>query len=65
MYSRCMLKVKEKCFKTKYRPADMLLNVNVNAMICVKLKLQLKCTSKSYTSVIANFLQVYAKQYMN
>jgi hypothetical protein len=54
MYLRCLLKVKEKCFNAKYGPADMLLNVN--AMICFKLKLQLKCTNKSYTSVIANFL---------
>jgi len=49
----CVLKVKEKYFKTKYRQAGMLLTVNT--IICLKLRLHLKFTNKSYTSVIANF----------
>jgi len=41
-----MLKVKEKYFKTKYRPAGVLLNVNT--VIYFK-KLQLNFRNKSYT----------------
>ena len=36
----CTVKVKEKCFKANYRPAGRLLNVN--PMIYLKSKLQLK-----------------------
>jgi hypothetical protein len=46
-----MVKVKEKYFKTKYRPAGIL--CNVNAVIYFKLKLQLKFrNNKDYTSII-------------
>jgi len=46
--------VKEKYFKTKYKPAGILLNVDV--MIYFKFKLQLKCrNTKNYFSIIVNF----------
>jgi hypothetical protein len=46
--------VKEKYFKTKYRPAGILLNVNV--MIYFKFKLQLKCrNNKNDFSIIVKF----------
>jgi len=49
-----MLEVKEKYFKTKYRPAGMLLGVN--AVICFKLRLQLTFgINKNYSSIIVNF----------
>jgi hypothetical protein len=35
-----MVKVEEKYFRTKYKPAGMLLNVE--AMVCFRFKLQLK-----------------------
>jgi len=46
-------KVKEKYFRTKYRPAGILLNVN--AMISLKCKLQLKFRNKNYSSMTVNF----------
>jgi hypothetical protein len=49
-----MVKVKEKYFKTQYRPADILLNVK--AMVYFKLKLLLKSiNSKNYAPIIAHF----------
>jgi len=46
--------VKEKYLKTEYRPAGILLNVDV--MIYLKFKLQLKCgNNKNYFSIIVNF----------
>ena len=51
---RCMVKVTEKYFKTKYRHAGLLLHVN--AKIYFKFKLQLKfINNKNYSSVIVNF----------
>jgi len=52
--------VKEKYFKTKYRPASILLNVNI--MIYLKFKLQLKYRNKTYSSIIVNF---HTTQYIN
>jgi hypothetical protein len=46
-------KVKEKYFRTKYKPADMLLNVN--AMIPFTCKIELKFKNKNYSSMILNF----------
>ena len=43
--ARCRVKVKEKYFKTKYRPADVLLNVN--ATMYFKLKLEIKYRNKN------------------
>ena len=52
--SKYMVKVKEKYFKTKYRPAGMLLDVN--AVICFKFRLQLNFRSnKKYFSIIVSF----------
>ena len=49
-----MVKVKEKYFKTTQSPAGIL--VNVNAMIHLKLKLQLKFrNNKNYSSTTVNF----------
>jgi hypothetical protein len=49
-----MVKVKEKYFKTKYWPADIL--VNVDAVIYLRFKLQLKFrNNKNYSSIIVNF----------
>ena len=49
-----MVKVKENYFKTKYLPADILLNVN--AVICLKFKLQLEFrNNKNYSYIIVNF----------
>ena len=49
-----MVQVKEKYFKTKQRPAGLLLNVN--AMTYFKYKLQLKFSiNKYYSSITANF----------
>jgi hypothetical protein len=49
-----MLKVQEKYFKGKYRPAGILLNVH--AIMYVKFKLQLKFRdNKNYSSTIVNF----------
>jgi hypothetical protein len=49
-----VVKDKEKYFKAKYRPADILLNVNT--MSYFKLKLQLKFgNNKNDSSIIANF----------
>jgi len=48
-----MVVVKEKYFKTKYRPVGVLLNVSV--MIYIRLQLQLKFRSKNYSSIIVNF----------
>jgi hypothetical protein len=54
LLARCMSKVKEKYLKTKYRPADILLNVN--AMIYIHFKLQLKSVNnKNYSSINVNF----------
>jgi hypothetical protein len=51
----CMVKSKEKYFKTKYRLAGILLSVK--AMICFKFKLHLKFrNNKIYSSIIVNFL---------
>jgi hypothetical protein len=55
-----MLKGKEKYFKTNYRPAGTLLNVNI--MIYLKFKLQLKYSDKTYSSIIVNF---HTTQYIN
>jgi hypothetical protein len=44
--------VKEKYFKTKHRPAGILPNVNI--MIYLKFKLQLKYINKTYSSIIVN-----------
>jgi hypothetical protein len=55
-----MLKVKEKYFKTKHRPTRILLNVNI--MIYLKFKLQLKYRNKTYSSIIVNF---HTTQYIN
>jgi hypothetical protein len=49
----CMVKVKERYFKIKYRPAGILFNVN--GMIYCKFKLQLKFINKKYSPLIANF----------
>jgi hypothetical protein len=46
-------KVKEKYFRTKYRPAGILLNVN--ATTSFKCNLQLKFRNKNYSSMILNF----------
>jgi hypothetical protein len=46
-------KVKEKYFKKKYRPADLLSNVNI--VISFKFKLQLQFGNKNYYYVIVNF----------
>jgi len=60
-----MAKVKENYFKTKCMPAGILLNVNVDAVICLKFKLQLEfrnnkndlCNCKfSYRSALKNVL---------
>jgi len=48
-----MVVVKEKYFRTKYRPVDVLLNVSV--MIYLRLQLKLKFKSKNYSSIIVNF----------
>jgi hypothetical protein len=49
-----MVKVNEKYFKGKYRPVDILRNVN--GMIYFKIKLQLKfMKNKIYYSKIVNF----------
>jgi hypothetical protein len=51
---RCMVKEKEKYFKAKYRPADILLNIN--AMRYFKLELQLKFRdNKNYFSITVKF----------
>jgi hypothetical protein len=51
---KCRVKVKENYFKTKYRPAGILFNVNV--MTYLKFKLQLKFrNTKNYSSIILNF----------
>ena len=60
LYVKCMLKVKEKYIKTKYRPVSILLNVNI--MIYLKFKLQLKYRNKTYSSIIVNF---HTTQYTN
>jgi len=48
-----MVVVKEKYFKTKYRPVGVLLNVNVK--IHLRLQLKLKFRSENYSSIIVNF----------
>jgi hypothetical protein len=48
-----MVKVKEKYFKTKYRPAGILFNFK--AMIYFKFILQLKFRNKKCPSVTVNF----------
>ena len=48
-----MVKVKEEYFKTKFRPAGMLLNCN--AMICFEVRLQSKFRIKNYSSTVVNF----------
>jgi len=48
-----VVKVKEKYFKTKYRPASILLNVN--DMIYFKFLFHLKFRDKNYSCVIVNF----------
>ena len=60
LYVKCTLKVKEKYFKTKYRPASILRNVNI--MIYLKFKLQLKYRNKTYSSITVNF---HTTQYNN
>ena len=49
----CVVKVKVKYIKTKYRPAGMLLNVNAVLYLRFKLKLQFR-NSKNYTCVAVN-----------
>jgi len=54
LLAKCMSKVNEKYFKTKYRHADILLNVN--GMIYIHFKLQLKFVNgKNYSSINVNF----------
>jgi hypothetical protein len=49
-----MVKVKENYFKAKCIPAGILLKVN--ALICLKFKLQLKFrNNKDYSYIIVNF----------
>ena len=60
LYVKCKLKVKEKYFKTKRRPAGILLNINI--MIYLKFKLQLKYRKKNFPSIIVNF---HTTQYIN
>jgi len=49
-----MVKEKKKCFKSKYRPTSMLLDVNV--IIYFKLILHLKFrNNKCYFSIFVNF----------
>ena len=48
-----MVKVKEKYFKTQYRPAGILLDVN--AVMYFKVRLQLKFIIKNYPSTAVNF----------
>jgi hypothetical protein len=50
---RCVEKVKEKYFETKYRPENVLLNVN--AMNYFKFELQLKFGNKICSSIVVNF----------
>ena len=51
-------------YKTKHKPVVM--SVTVGAVICCKLKVQLKfCNNKSHSSAIAISIQAYAKQYSN
>jgi hypothetical protein len=52
--------VKDKYFRTKYRPASLLLNVN--AIIYFKFKLNLKLGNKNYSSIIVISIHVYAKR---
>jgi hypothetical protein len=55
-------KMKENCFKTKYRHAGILLNVN--AAIYFKFKLQLKFrNNENYASIIVNSIHIYAKRH--
>jgi len=50
----CTVNWRKKYFKTKYRPVSILLNVN--AMICLKFKLQLQIrNNKNYLFIILKF----------
>jgi hypothetical protein len=52
-----MVKVKEKYFRTKYRPEGILFNFK--AMIYFKFKLQLKFRNKKCPSIIVNYHAAY------
>jgi hypothetical protein len=58
---RCMyvLTVKEKNFKTKYRPSDLL--VIVKDMISYKIKLNLKSKNKNLLQLYVS-VQIYSKK---
>jgi len=47
-----MVKVSEKYFKTRYRPAGILLNVN--DVIYFKFKLQIKFRNNNYSCITVN-----------
>jgi hypothetical protein len=49
-----MVNVKEKYFKTKYRPAGILHNVNAMTYFIFKLELKFK-NNKNYSSINVNF----------
>ena len=64
LWVRCVVKLKEKYFKTKYRPAGILLNVN--AMIQFTFKFQLRFrNNKNCSSIIMNFHTHYHNKYIN
>jgi hypothetical protein len=64
LQARCMTKVKEKYFKTKYRPEDILLNVN--AMIYINFKLQLTFINDKNYCYNCKFLnRITLKKYIN
>lgn len=52
---RCMLKGKEKKFRTKCSPSCLLHLLNVKDMNYSKFKLQLKLRNKNYCSTNVNF----------
>jgi hypothetical protein len=58
-----MVKVEEKYFKTKYRPAGIL--VNVNTVIYFKFKSQIKFRSNNNSSSIKVYLHTVLKKYVN
>jgi hypothetical protein len=54
-------KREQKYFKLKYRPTGIL--INVNCMICLKFKVQLKFRkNNNYSSIIVSFHTVYVKK---
>ena len=53
---RCVVRVKEKYFKTKYRTAGLLHNVNSMTHFKFKLQLQFRI-NKNYSSLIVNFYE--------